>query len=311
MKTKERTVDAAQIEKQIISNKKSKIKNWPCKSNRASQCGHPCERYLVLSRTRWQDKLSHDVNLEFIFEGGRMIEDMAMAEIRDAGIQVIEQQSAFEWPEIQLTGHLDAKIVVDGKAIPLECKGYQHFQFEKLNSVEDFLKSDRHYIRMAPAQLMMYMMASESEIGLFYLKDKLTFRPKIIPVELDYDYCEQIIKKLERVNKHIEQGTLPEPVNDADLCQQCGFLPVCLPSIKAQPMEFIDNVELEEKLKKREELAPAYKEYSSLDREIKKVVAGKEKLMIGDFLITGKEVERKGYTVEPSSYWKTKIARLG
>lgn len=295
----------------IIETKEKRIKNYPCKVNRASQCGHPCERYLVLSRTRWQEKTLHDVNLQFIFEGGNLIEDMALQEIRDAGITVIEQQRAFEWKDIELTGHLDAKIILNGKAIPLEVKGYSHYQFEKLNSIADFFNSKKHYIQMAPAQLYMYMMNTESETGIFYLKDKLTYRPKTISVELDYDYCEKIVQKLERVNKHVAENTLPDPIDNYDICQDCGFNHICLPDLKAEAIEITDDPEFEEKLTRREELSLVIKEYRELDREIKKNIEGKERLMIGDFLITGKYIERKGYEVKPSKYWKSKILNLG
>ncbi|MBT9166758.1 MAG: hypothetical protein DDT19_00082 [Syntrophomonadaceae bacterium] len=294
----------------VLESKERNIKNFPCKSNRASQCGHPCEKYLVLSRTRWQEKVLHDVGLELIFEGGRMIEDMALQELREAGYQIIEQQSSFEWRDIALTGHLDAKVVVNGQAIPLEVKGYQHYEFEKLNSLEDFFNSSKLWVRMAPAQLMMYMMSAESELGIFYLKDKLNYRPKVIWVELDYHYCEQIVQKLERVNRYIKEGTLPAGVDDYDICQRCAFLHICLPELKAQAMEIIDSQELEEKLLRREELSPLAKEYQELDKEIKKMVEGKEKLLVGDFLIQGKRIERKEYSVNASSYWQCKILRV-
>lgn len=295
----------------VIETKEKRIKNYPCKSNRASQCGHPCERYLVLSRTRWQEKTLHDVTLEFIFEGGRLIEDMALQEIREAGITVIEQQSAFEWKDIELTGHLDAKIVLNGKAIPLEIKGYSHYRFEKLNNVTDFFNSKKHYIQMVPAQLMMYMLNTESETGVLYLKDKLTYRPKIIPVDLDYDYCEKIVQKLERVNKHVKENTLPDPVDNYELCQDCGFIHICLPELKAEAIEITDDPDFEEKLNRWEELKPDIKEYSQLDRYIKEKIKGNEKIIVGDFLITGKWIERKGYEIKPSKYWKSRIVNLG
>lgn len=46
-------------------------------------------------------------------------------------------------------------------------------------------------------------------MGAFYIKDKLTFAPKVIWVELDYDYAEALCQKLERVNAHVKAGISP------------------------------------------------------------------------------------------------------
>jgi len=294
----------------VFEAKARKIRNYPAKANRASEAGHPCEKYLVLSRTRWQEKLLHDATTEFIFEGGRLIEDMAIRELQDAGFQIIEQQRAFEWPALELTGHLDAKVLHEGYAYPIEIKGLNHQDFEKVNTIDDFLNSSKIWLRKYPAQLTMYMLNHNSEYGCFYIKDKLTYQPKAIWIELDYDYAEEICQKLERVNAHVKAGTLPAGVDDYDICQNCGFLHICLPEIKGQEMEFVDDPEFEQKLLRREELAPLKAEFEALDKEIKKVLDGKEKLCVGDFMITGKLVSRKGYTVSDLTYWQYKITRL-
>lgn len=294
----------------VLESKRRKIRNYPQRWNRASEVGHPCERYLVLCRTNWQDRLLHGPELEFIFDGGRMIEDMAIRELQDAGFQIIEQQRAFEWPALELTGHLDAKVVWEGRAYPLEIKGLNHQDAERLNTLRDFLESPKPWIRKYPAQLTMYLLNTNSELGAFYIKDKLTFVPKVVWVELDYDYAEELCKKLERVNTHVKSGTRPDPCDDPEVCRTCAFLHICLPEVKATAIEMPDDEELEAKLLRREELTAAKAEYEALDREIKKALEGKERAIVGDFLVTGKWVERKGYTVEPSRYWQSKIARL-
>lgn len=295
----------------VFEAKKRRIKSYPQRVNRASECGHPCERYLVLSRTNWQDRVLHGPELQFIFEGGNMIEEMAIRELQEAGFQVIEQQRAFEWPALELTGHLDAKIIYEHNAYPIEIKGLNHQDFEKLNSIQDFHNSTKSWIKKYPAQLMMYLLNTGHELGAFYLKDKLTFRPKVVWVELDYDYTEQIVQKLERVNQHIKDGTRPDPIDDPELCQDCSFQHICLPDIKQQAIEIQgDDSELVPKLNRRAELEAAYREYQALDKEIKKAIEGKEKAIIGDYLITGKWVNRAGYTVEASRYWLPKIGRL-
>lgn len=294
----------------VFEAKRRAIRLYPQHTNRASEAGHPCLRYLVLCRTNWQDKILHGPETEFIFEGGRMIEDMALRELQDAGYQVIEQQRAFDWPAIQLTGHLDCKVVAGGGIYPVEVKGLNSSDFDKLNTIEDFHKSTKPWIRKYPAQLNLYLLNTGHEKGFFYIKNKLTYRPKVVWVDLDYEYTETIIKRLESVNAHIKEGTRPDTCNEPDLCQRCAFLHVCLPEIKQVELEVLDDTELEEMLLQREELAEAYREYGDLDKAVKKRLAGREKVMVGEFLITAQNIERKGYTVEAGSYTKYKIMRL-
>jgi CRISPR/Cas system-associated exonuclease Cas4 (RecB family) len=294
----------------VYEAKRRQIRAYPQKSNRASECGHPCERYLVLSRTRWQEKVLHGPDLEFIFQGGRMIEDMARAELRDAGLEITEQQRAFEWPVLQLTGHLDCMVRIDGGVYPLEVKGLAHHSWQQINSVQDMLNSPRTWMRKYPAQLTMYLLSANAERGLFYIKSKQSYAPKVIWLDLDYAYAETICKKLERVNAHVAAGTLPEAIDEPDVCEDCGFLAICLPEVKGRALEIVDNPRLIELLERREALAAARTEYETVDKELKDALKDREKLLVGDWLITGKEVQRRGYTVADSSYWQSKIARL-
>jgi CRISPR/Cas system-associated exonuclease Cas4 (RecB family) len=294
----------------VYEAKRRSIRLYPQRSNRASECGHPCLRYLVLSRTRWQEKVLHGPELQFIFEGGRLIEDMALAQLRGAGFEVTEQQRAFEWPALQLTGHLDCVLRVNGNAYPVEVKGFAHHSWQAINSVEDMLSSSRPRMRRYPAQLTMYLLNSGRECGLFYLISKQTYAPKVLWVDLDYDYAEEICRKLERVNEHVAAGTLPEPIRDPEVCEGCGFVHICLPEIKGQALEITDDPRIEELLARREELQAARREYEVVDGELKKAFEGREKIVVGDWLITGKEMHRRGYTVADSTYWQSKIVRL-
>jgi len=298
------------IAQTVLDHKASKARNYPQHVNRASECGNPCERALVLARTRWEERALPDPVLMCIFAGGNMIEDMAIRELQDAGIEVIEQQRSFTWPEFELSGHIDAMLKVDGQRVPLEIKSINPHDFHKINSVSDMLNG-KPWQRKYPAQLMMYMMMSgESEQGVFYFKNKTTYEPKVIVCDLDYEYAEAVCQKLERVNQHVKDGTLPDQTDDIELCEKCNFLHICLPEIKRDALEFTEDPEMEEKLERWNELKPLVAESKALDRQFKKASEGQEKLIVGDFLITGKEVERKGYTIEDSIYWKKKIVRL-
>lgn len=300
------------IEK-IEDLKRSRIKQWPVRSNRASDMGHECERYLVLNRTRWQEKSLHDVRLQFIFDEGNLHEGALLRDLQDAGLTIIEQQRAFEWPEYQITGHVDAKLSDNGKVIPLEIKSASPFSFQSINSAQDLYNGKYHYLRKYPAQMTLYLLMDNKEEGLFIFKNKVTGELKEILLSLDYDFGEQLLKKAESINKHIADGTLPECMPyDEEICGECPFVHICLPEVKRDALELETDPELENKLNRYFELKPNKAEYDRLDKELKAKFKEKEKIIMGSYLITGAWVNIKGYTktVPDGAYWKCKLQKL-
>jgi len=306
-------LDSEEIINAIKDGKRKKIKQYPQHVCRASEIGHDCERYLVLSITRWGDKKPHGAETEFMFEGGRVVEDLAIKDFEDAGFKVFrpEPDKAIMAAKPTITGHVDIRVDFgNSKVYTGEIKGLNMYDWNSLNCIEDFFNSKKVWIRKYPAQLMTYLHIKKEEEGFFYLKSVPRFQPKLIWIELDHAYMDSILKKTERIEKHVADGTLPLPINDASVCQYCGFLHICLPEIKQKELEFIDDPDFETKLIRRDEIASLKKEYDLLDKEIKNYCKDKDRLMVGDFLITGSEVSRKGYVVADTTYWKTKISRL-
>ncbi len=291
----------------VYEQKKKRIKLYPQHVNRASQAGHPCERYLVFCRTKWEERLLHDVGLEFIFEGGNMIEKMVERELEDAGFTIIEQQKPFAWKEFELTGHLDFKILNNGETYPVEVKGLNMFDFDKLDCIEDFFRSKKVWIKGYPAQLALYMLMDNKQLGVFYIKRTPGFRPKAIWLHLDYTFAEDILKKLERINKHVKEDTIPEPIKDYDICKYCGFLHICFPDFVGKEIEIIDEIEIEEAIRKTEELKPAYREYNKQLKAWKHALTEREKVIVGPYLVLGKWVDKKAYSVPESRYWGSKV----
>jgi hypothetical protein len=76
-------------------------------------------------------------------------------------------------------------------------------------------------------------------------------------------------------------------------------------------VEFWDSSDVEAMLQRRSEVESAHREFESLDKLIKKQVPQRPELLCGDFAISGKWVERKGYEVKASRYWQVSIEKLG
>jgi len=304
----------------INEAKQKRITIYPVRTNWASQVGHPCEAFLVYSRTRWQDQLKHDLRLQYIFDEGRNQEQAIQNDLRAAGVEIVEQQRPFEWPEYRISGRLDWNTRVNGTVLPTEVKGLAPSSWDKIDSIEDMLKHKRYYVRMYPAQLFVYLLMANKERGLFILRNKITGQYKIIEVPLDYEYAEGLLKKIEDVNLCLAESREGEKNIDEEICAECKFRHICLGKRDfGKGLQIIDNEELEADLNRMDLIKNIYQEYKALDEKVKKMVEGKEKISVGGFFITGKYIEATKYSIpqdiksqyaEKYKYWKKKIVKI-
>ena len=158
------------IVESLIELKKSRIKQWPVNSNRASSLGHECLRYLVYERTRWQEKVLHGVTLQMIFDEGNLHEKAVIRDLQDAGNEIIEQQRAFAWSAYLITGHIDGKLLKDSIAIPFEIKSCSPWIFQSINKLNDLHNHKYHHVRCYPSQLTLYLLMDNKEFGYFIFK---------------------------------------------------------------------------------------------------------------------------------------------
>lgn len=254
----------------------------------------------------------HDIGLQFIFDEGNLHEDAVLQSLHEAGIQIIEQQRSFEWKKYQITGRIDGKIKDDENIIPIEIKSFNDWNWKAINSVGDMFKSKALYMKKYPAQLTLYLIMDEKEEGLFILKNKMNGLLKQIPLKLDFDYAESLIKKAERINAHIQAGTLPDRIlYDDNISGTCPFAHLCLPDVDHKA-NLIDDPELEIKLDRRWELKEAKDEYEELDKVIKNDLKGKSEVVVGKWQIKGKWVEKNipAKVASVIKYWDCRIRQI-
>lgn len=287
------------IEK-VIASKQAKIRLYPTHTNRASELGHPCERYLVFKRTRWQDATLHDVGLQFVFDEGNLQERAVIRDLEDAGWQIVEQQRDYEWKDFQITAHLDGKIALpDSELAPMEVKSMSPFIWVKINTVADLLNAKYPHLRKYPAQLTLYNLLANAHRGFLILKNKSTGQLKEIEIGLDYEYAESLLQKAKRINAHVADKTVPDPISyDESICGRCPFLHICLPDVKREALVLADDPELEAQLIRRAELDPMRRAYGELDEAVKEkfLRANCEKALVGNFLLVKKDGQRNGKT---------------
>ena len=301
------------IEK-IFEATQKKIKSYPCHNIWASQAGSDCERFLVHSVLDDDKKILHSVASEFIFEGGRFIEDIAYNQLKRAGFDIIEQQRHISILDGKITGRLDGMLYNDDlEQTPLEIKGLQSYDWQALNTIEDFHKSKRPWIRKYPAQLMLYMYATNKQKGIFYLVNKQNYQPKVIWMDFDHEYLEFIFEKAKRVLLHIANKTYPDPVEDPSTCKWCSFSHICLPAKDyGDGVQVINDHALLDALAIREANMEAKKGYEEADKYIKSICKEKEYVMAGEWMIEGKWQNRnyKAREAKTTTIWVSKISKL-
>lgn len=297
---------------------KGQIRVTPCHSNRASDLGHPCDRYLVFRRLRWEEASPPSLPLQYIFNEGNLHEGAVLRLLQDAGFTIIQQQRDYEWKEYKITAHLDGKLLLDDynggdipRSVPLEVKSMSPFIWVKIHTTADLRDSHMPHLAKYIGQLQTYMLLSNSEEAVLLLKNKSTGQLKELWMELDYEYAESLVQKAVRINGYVDRQEVPPPVPWTEsLCGRCPFNAICANEMTRQPLEIVFNEDLEALLKRREELKAAAREYKQVDDLVKAAVTGQEKMVIGGWLIRGKEVTRRGYTVKDTTYWKTDIESL-
>ena len=302
------------LEKAVWDSVEKQRKIFPAHTNRASDIGHPCIRYLVFSRTRWQDKLLPEVELQFIFNEGNVQEQAVNQMLRNAGFELTQQQRAhFEAPQ-NISGHLDAFIShpnILPDPVPAEIKGLSQHNWESLKSIQDMITSKQWYIRKYPAQLMIYMYMSNQAEGVFILKNKQNGRLKFIGAELDYAYVETLLKKAELVNKLVAENASGDPIDDLDCCGSCPFKHVCFKDQTfGSGMIILEDDQINARMARIEALESSAEEHKKLDAEIGQQIkerlaqeppeTKKAELMIGNYVFKCSKVAPAGKT----PYWK-------
>lgn len=304
-------MNAQSIKEKLNESLDKQIQIYPVNNLSASRLGHPCERYLYLLIKHWDEQKPHDRGLQGIFNLGNAIEEYAIERLKEAGYECVTPTvRSWRIEKPLITGREDLRIKDEnGELIPVEVKGLSPQEWAKLNTVEDFLNSKKHYVRGYPTQLFVYMYRFAKEHGLFVLVNKLTGEIKPIDVYLDYEYGEQCLQKAERIYKALETDTPPESCDDISVCENCNLQHIC-GQVKRVPADVELDDELENLINRKTELAAAKKEFDEIDKQIKTIVGEREKIVTGSYLVTRKAVTREAYTVEASTYHKINIKRL-
>ena len=282
--------DAQFIKEKLDGATAAKIQTYPCHNLRASNIGHPCERYLYLLIKHWDLQKPIDVSTQNIFDLGNKMEEYAIDKIKEAGFEIITPTvRSWQIDDPYITGREDILIkdTETGDLVPGEIKGISPFEFDKLNTIQDFFRSKRHYIRGYPMQLLTYMWKFNKEHGLFFIVNKLTGEVK--PIDLFLKDHEPLmlamLEKAARVNKAVKDNEMPLPIDDESVCERCPLAHIC-GHTSAIPVDVEVDDELDDLIDQRDALKESKKTYEDLDDQIKAKVGDRPKVLSGKYLIT-------------------------
>ena len=307
-------ITAKELTEGLKKSYEKQEKKYPRYTNWASDAGHPCLRYLVLCRTRWEDIPPLPAEIRPRLEVGNAMHDLAEKSFREAGFQVHTSPDSLQDKKLQVSGRMDFEIGRNGESgTPVEVKSVSDFEIVKYSSIEDIL-SGKWWVKKWISQLALYCWIRGKENGILHLRSMKTYRNIDLSItdKNIIDFVDVLMKNLESVNKHIADKTLPEPIDYDDfICGGCSAKSVCLRDIPIASGEVLLDDELENQLKRRDELKPMIKEYEELDKEIKEKTKGKTGIC-GLYQIGGRWVENKGGTkvIAPYKYWLSKIINI-
>jgi len=280
---------------------------------RASDIGD-CEREIYYQIVNWKDRPAPDPELQARFEEGIEQHQRIRKELLEDGFDVVEAEQPFEIKgrngKVIITGHIDGKIRMQGVRLPFEAKSLNPNLFAQINCIDDFNK----YIwaRKFPRQMQTYEFGENEEDGIYILSDCLGHR-KFFSVQLDLEQTEKILQRCELVMDCVEKGTPPPFHKDYSVCRRCwAFGRVCVPDIEIKGAEIIEDPEIEEVLKRHEELKPSLKEGNVLDKRIKEYFKNRPDVIVGDFHITGQMAKKhlKATGEKDIEFWQMKIERI-
>jgi hypothetical protein len=130
-------------------------------------------------------------------------------------------------------------------------------------------------------------------------------------MNFDSTYMNHLFEKAKRIDDHVRNETLPESIPFNKTCKSCSFAHICMPDKNyGTGVEIMNDDEFEDLLDRRSGLRNDWSEYNKIDKYVKEKIKNKPYLMCGRWIIEGKMIKRKGFTVKDSEFWKSEIKKI-
>lgn len=209
------------------------------KSNRSSQMGHECIRFLYYMRMNPEEFAPFDLEAKGRMWEGKVQEQRIRAWLtqkydvirsqEEFGFNTLNNREPFD--TLELSGHVEGFLVnYDPQNTLFEIKTCERYRFDTLHTIDNFY--DNMYWLGYLKQATCYMKAVGANKILFIIKDRSSSRPlKRFWYEFSEEMWGGIISKCNTVNHFMELGTVPDAEHcDFSECDNCHFLNFCCPN---------------------------------------------------------------------------------
>lgn len=309
---RDRLTSAAQA--RIDREAEYRAKNPPS-ALRASSI-HPCDRNLYYQLTASHEKAPITPDKQQLFAFGNTVEAHVLSMLREAGYTITAHQQDID-VEVRggkITGHMDGWIHgpdVPSPGCPIEIKGYA-FAADQIHDWHDFLSAPQHWLQQVPVQMQLYLYGSNAPWGLLMLFDKKGAKLYPIRVELDLEFVERILRRVEGVYWHLRDWllTTPERMDEfapdrcpwtLGLCESCDFAHVCGPRAPLPVDGFLGDPVLVEAAQVYLETVEGKKTHELAEKRLKeyaKALEGFDVFVCGPARITRKVAKNGAVTVK-------------
>jgi hypothetical protein len=293
---------------------RSEIHQPAVHTTRASEIGRECERYLFYERTASETKVLHGPDLQAIFELGKELEKYVLRRLENMGCEVVQKARDWHERELEFTGHVDARIGHRDWSRPAgvasEIKGLNPYWWDSIRSADDLKNHKAAPVRRYYAQVQSYLWFEGEDLGLLIALNKLTGKLKFVEIPRDEEFITSILAKVARIRDAVKTGEPPERFI-SEQCDRCPHVATCAPDRSFGPgLSVVDDPELINLVNRRAELAPAVKEYAEIDDRLKHSLPEASEILLGDFVVLGKERTREGYTVKATRWFERRFKRV-
>jgi CRISPR/Cas system-associated exonuclease Cas4 (RecB family) len=283
-------------------------------ANYMSSVGKECARELYYLRAEGDRREPMPVHVLKLFREGKEHERRTKQDLMAMGYDWHEEQSPVAFERLELRGRHDGFVSKGGDKVPTEIKSVSPFLFDRVPDIVEALKEDK-YFRKHVKQFVGYLIGLHKDWGLMIYRNRDNGDLKVLEVTADFSLWSEVEAMLKVVNKAVAAGEPPERIEKVgrdDVCRFCSFAHICLPEVRNElgGVQFIDEPEVEARIDRLKELEPIAKEIKELERWKKSRLKGVDGVVVGSYLIEGKEIPRKGYTVKDTTYWQSKITTL-
>jgi hypothetical protein len=269
---------------------------------------HPCARNLTLKLTQPEAMAPMPVEVQYRLERGRQREADIIANLIQIGkrasspwevVRVAERVSVHGRNSIApaVTGIVDVMLRFKGEYagtpdVPIEIKSWP-MMGQRITCVEDLNQS--RFTRGAEMQILTYLYGKDLPRGLLLLDLPGELRAIDIVLEERYDSMEKYLSLAEQALGARKTGEMPPFFGDPDECRDCPFFARgCFPmglfeqgaDVSLDPAVIAD-------VARDIELHGAHLEYERVHDRNKERFRDIERAVVGDYIITGKEVVRK------------------